>query len=59
MKLSVLYNIFSEQGLRVPMAIFNRFTFLVTSQPQEQRKRFLLVSPTHEYPSFPLSTSHL
>lgn len=46
MKPSVLCNIFSEQGLRIPVAIFNRFTLLVTSQPQEPVQKVPL-SPTH------------
>lgn len=46
MKLSVLYTFFSEQELRVPMAIFKSFTFLATSQSQEPVQKIPL-SPTH------------
>lgn len=46
MKLSVLYTFFSEQELRVSMAIFKSFHFLLLLNHRNQCKRFLLVPPT-------------
>lgn len=56
MKLSVLYTFFNDQELRIPVAIFKNFTFLATSQSQEQVQKIPL-SPTYTWVPF-LSSLH-